>query len=129
MDSEICKAAWIANLKSQSSLTSIVGDEIREAQYQATDWIYPCIRVDVDYKPSINGCGPDDAYLDIICYSDEKSSKKSVHLASLIQLLYHKKNFTQNGSMFSTIVVSDVSKPMRSIYAWETTVKIHTQGV
>lgn len=129
MDSETCKAAWIANLKSKSQLTSLVGDEIREAQYQSTDWTYPCIRVDVDYKPSINGCGPDDAYLDIICYSDEKSSKSSVHLASLVQSLYHKKNFTQNGFMFSTIVVRDVSKPVRSVYAWETTVKIHTQGV
>lgn len=126
---ETTKSTWIANLKTQLQLTNIVGEEIREDQYQATDWTYPCIRVCVDFKPSINRCGVDDAYLDIICYSAEKSSKQSVHLASLVQTLYHGKNFSQNGHMFSTIIVSDVSKPMRSIYAWETVVKIHAQGV
>lgn len=129
LTSESCKSAWITNLKTQVLLTDIVGQEVREEQYQATDWTYPCIRVCVDFKPSINRCGVDDAYLDIICYSAEKSSKQSVHLASLIQTLYHGKNFSQDGHMFSTVIVLDVSKPMRSIWAWETTVKIHAQGV
>ena len=129
LTNESCKAVWIANLKTQPNLTSIVGDEIRESFYQATDWLFPCIRVDVDFKPSINRCGVDDAYLDIVCYSAEKSSKQSVHLASLVQDLYHGKTFSQNGHMFSTIIVTNVAKPMRSIYAWETTVKIHCQGV
>lgn len=129
LTNETTKSTWISNLKTQPQLTSIVGDEIREVLFQGTDWAYPCIRVDVDFKPSINRCGVDDAYLDIICYSDEKSSKQSVHLASLVQTLYHGKNFTQDGHMFSTIIVTDVSKPMRSIYAWETTVSIHAQGV
>lgn len=129
MNKEECKAAWVANLKIQPTVTAIVGNEIREIDYQATDWTYPCVRVDVDFKPSINGCGPDDAYVDIICYTAEKSSKQSEHIASLIEDLYHKRPFTQNGHMFSTVVVQDVSKSTRSIFAWETTVKVFCQGV
>jgi len=129
MNKETCKAAWIANLKTRTNITVIVGDEIRELDYQATDWTYPCIRLDVDYKPSINGCGPDDAYINIICYSAEKSSKESTHLASLIEDTYHKINFKQDGHMFSTVVVQDVGKSTRSIFAWETPVTIFCQGV
>jgi hypothetical protein len=129
LDKETCKEAWIANLKTLPSLTAIVGQEIRECEYQSTDWVYPCVRLDVDYKPSINGCGPDDAYVSIYCYSAEKSSKQSAHLASLIEDHYHKINFKQDGHMFSTVVVQDVSKSTRSIFAWETLVTIFCQGV
>lgn len=129
LNKETCKEDWIANLKTQTSITSIVGDEIRECEYQATDWVYPCIRLDVDFKPSINGCGPDDAYVTIYAYSAEKSSKQSAHIASLIEDLYHKVNFKQNGHMYSVVVVTDVSKSMRSIFAWETMVSIHCMGV
>lgn len=129
LNKESCKAAWISSLKSQPSVVSIVGDEIRECEYQSTSWTYPAVRLDVDFKPSINGCGPDNAYVSIYCYTAEKSSKQSEHIASLIEDLYHKKPFTQNGHMFSTVVVQDVSKSMRSIYAWETLVTIFCQGV
>lgn len=125
---ETCKAAWIANLLTRTSVTDIVGEEVREIEYQATDWVYPCVRLDVDFKPSINGCGPDDAYITIICYSAEKSSKQSAHLASLIQSIYHKINFTQGSYKFPVNVVLDVSKCTRSIFAWETTVQIHSMG-
>lgn len=129
LNKETTKAAWIANLKTRTQLTDIVGVEIREMEYQATDWTYPCIRVDVDFKPSIEGCGPDDAYVDIVCYSAQKSSKESTHLASLVEDIYHKTIFKQDGFMFPVVVVQDVSKNMRSVFAWETTVSIHCMGV
>lgn len=128
LNKENCKEAWIANLKTQSTLTALVGNEIRECDYQATDWVYPCVRLDVDFKPSVNGCGPDDAYVSVYCYSAEKSSKESAHIASLIGDLYHKHPFTQNSHMFPVVVVTDVSKSIRSIFAWETLVTVHCMG-
>lgn len=128
LNKEQAKADWIANLKTRTSITDIVGPEIRECEYQATDWAYPCVRLDVDFKPSINGCGPDDAYISIYAYTDEKSSKVSEHLASLIEDIYHKINFKQGGHMYITNAVTDVSKSSRSIFAWETMVSIHAQG-
>jgi len=128
--SETFKASWIASLQSHPEVTSLVASgEIREWEYQSTEWTYPAVRIALDFKPSVNGCGPDDADLEIYCYSAQKSSKESVHLASVIQQLYHKKNFTKLGVRFSTIVVREVVRPMRSIYAWETCVKIFCQGI
>lgn len=126
---ETFKAAWIANLKAQPTIVALVGEEIRETEYQSTDWVYPCIRVSVAFKPSINRCGPDDGEVNLEVYSEEKSSKEATHIASELFTLYHGKNFTQNGIKFSTIIVREVTKPERSIFAWLTTVKIFAQGV
>lgn len=129
--SETFKAAWIANMKADLVLLGMLNSttEIRETQWQSTDFTYPAVRVSVDFMPSINGCGPDDADILITVYSEEKSSKQSIHIASYLQQKYHKKAFSQNGVRFSTVVVRKVENPMRSIYAWETTVKIFCQGV
>lgn len=126
---ETFKAAWIANLKSKPTVVALVGEEIREIEYQSTDWVYPCIRVSVGFKPSINRCGPDDGEIDLEVYSEEKSSKEAVHIASLIYELYHGLPFEQNGIKFSTVIVREITKPDRSIFAWLTTLKVFCQGV
>ena len=126
---ETFKTAWIESLKGQASLVALVGNEIREIEYQATDWIYPNIRVAVEFIPSINRCGPDDANITIECYSAEKSSKQSAHIASVVQQLYHGHPFTSMGIMFNTVIVRKVHKPVRSIFAWMTQVDIFCQGV
>lgn len=126
---ETFKAAWIANLKSKPTLVALVGEEIREVEYQSTDWVYPCIRVAVGFKPSINRCGPDDGEVDLEVYSAEKSSKEAAHIASEIFTLYHGHPFEQSGIKFSTVIVREVTKPERSIFAWMVNVKIFTQGV
>lgn len=122
---ETFKASWIADLKSQLSLTSLVGDEIRETEYQSTEWVYPSIRVSLTFRPSINRCGPDDADVEIEVYSEEKSSKESVHISSLIYELYHGKPFQKLGIKFNTVIVREIVKPDRTIFAWMSKVKIY----
>lgn len=126
---ESFKAAWIESLKAQPTLVALVGQEIRETEYQATDWTYPCVRVSLEFRPSINRCGPDDATVDIDVYSAEKSSKQAAHIASLIYELYHGTPFEKAGIKFNTVIVREVTKPDRSIFAWVTTVKVFCQGV
>ena len=132
-DSETFKAAWIASLKSKIQLTSLLlvqgADSIKELQWLGTEFEYPAVRVSVDFRPSINRCGPDDANIDIEVYSAEKSSKQAAHIASTIYHLYHGHPFSAAGVMFSTVIVRDVEKPIRSIYAWMSRVKIFCQGV
>src|SRR5690242_12204786 len=90
---ETFKASWIASLKGQATLTPLLlipgSTSIKEEQWQGTSFEYPAVRVAVDFMPSINRCGPDDADITIEVYSDEKSSKQSAHIASIIYQLYH----------------------------------------
>lgn len=123
------REAWISDLKSQPTLVSFVGQEIREIEYQATDWVYPNIRVSLEFLPSINRCGPDDANVELSVYSEEKSSKQASDIASEIMTLYHGVPFEANNIKFSTVIVRKVSKPDRSIFAWLVKVEIFCQGV
>lgn len=130
---ETFQAAWIASLKSKTQITNLLpnqnGEEIRESEYQSAEWVYPCIRVGLDFFPSVEGCGPEDATVHIEVFSEQKSSKEAAHIASTILELYHKRPFTQNGINFSTVVVRRIDRPERSIYAWMTKVVIFAQGV
>lgn len=126
---ETFKAAWIEDLKEKPTVVAIVGNEIRENEYQASDWVYPCIRVSLSFKPAINRCFPNDGDVDIDIYSAEKSSKQAAHLASLVYELYHGHPFESAGIRFSTVIVREVTKPDRSVFAWVTTVKVFCQGI
>jgi hypothetical protein len=128
--SETFKTAWIADLKEQVNVIAPVPvDEVKEFEYQSTDWTYPCIRVAVEFIPSSNYCGPDDANIEIEVYSEQKSSKQSVHIASMIQAHYHGHPFTQSPTRFNTVVVRKVEKPNRDVPAWVTRVHIFCQGI
>lgn len=129
---ETFKASWIASLKSQPTLASLLlingSAEIRELQWSGTDFLYPAVRVAVDFMPSINRCGPDNADISIEVFSEEKSSKQSVHIASVIQQLYHGHPFSSAGIMFNTVIVRKVHRPVKSVYAWMTKVDVFCQG-
>ena len=126
---ESFKIAWMDSLKAQPTLVAVVGKEIRETEYQSTDWLYPNVRVALEFHPSIIRCGPDDADVDIEVYSEEKSSKEADHIASLIYSLYQGKPFESNGIKFSTVIVRKVTKPERTIFSWVVVVKVFCQGV
>lgn len=127
---ETFQSAWIADLKAQPTIVSLLpggtGDEIREAEWQGTDFDYPNVRVGLDFIPT--ECGPESADVLIEVFSDEKSSKDAAHIASIIYELYHKIPFTRNGVRFSTVIVKKVERPNRSIMAWNAKVHIFAQG-
>jgi hypothetical protein len=106
---ETFQSAWISSLKSKTAITSLLANarEIREIEWQGTDFDFPAVRVGIDFK----------------------SSKKATQIASLIYTTYHGKAFTQNGVRFSTVIVREVERPDRSIYAWQRNIKIFCQGI
>ena len=128
--------AWITDLKSHSDIlnsgtfpSGTFPEEIREQEWQGTQFIYPNIRVSLDFMPSVNGCGPDNADVYIEVFAEDKSSKLASTIASYIFSLYHKVPFTSLGIRFSTVVVRKVSAPTRSIYGWMSKVHIYCEGV
>lgn len=129
---EIFQAAWIANLKTRPTLTALLtnggANEIRETQYQGTDFQYPAVRVRLDFMPSVNRCGVDDADVYIEVFSAEKSSKQAAHISATIQDLYHGHPFSYQGHIFSTMIVKKVDKPLESIFGWKSVVHVFCQG-
>jgi hypothetical protein len=127
---ETFKAAWIADLKAQLSVIAPVpAREVREFEFQGTDWTYPCIRLAVEFSPTDIYCGPDDADIEIDVFSEQKSSKESADIASNILVHYHGHPFTQSGIRFNMVKVVKVEKPDRTVPSWVTKVHIKCQGI
>jgi len=123
--------AWVADLKTRTSLVALSPTfpvEIREAEWQSVDFVYPAIRVSLDFMP--NQCGPEDADVYIEVFSEQKSSKQATTIASKIVELYHNHPFRSNGIHFSTVLVRKVHNPDHSLpYAWMEKVHIFCKGI
>ena len=100
---------------------------VKEAEWQGTDFAYPGIRIGVDLRPSINGCGPDTADINIEAFSEKKSSLEADTITGTLAVLLHKKPFTSDNIRFSTVVVKEVLKAEASIYGWKSRLLLMTQ--
>lgn len=124
---ETIQMAFIANLKADANLYPYFGTsgtEIREAQWQGADFVYPALRVYVDVLPSMNGCGTDTAYVCLEVYSEEKSSKQAKEIASYLIEKYHKRRFKAAGLDFPMVRVTRTDHTDRTIYAWHAKVNL-----
>lgn len=126
---EDIQAAFVAYLKTKTIVTSLLANaspvEVREAEWQGTDFLYPNIRISVDMVPQ--ECGPYNADITIDTFSGEKSSKQAVHISAILTGLLHKRSFTSLGLRFSTVRVMKVNRPDRSIVAWLSQVNLFVQ--
>lgn len=122
------QAAFISYLKSKPTLTSqftgVSGTEIRENQWQGSDFVYPALRIYVDVIPSVNGCGPDTAMVCLDAYSEQKSSRQSKLIAQTLVNVLHKKRFKAGGLDFPMVRVTKTDRAVRTIYAWVTRVNV-----
>ena len=86
VDNETVQSSWVAYLKSKPQLVALLDSslQIKEQQFQGDSFLYPAVRVAIDYYPSVNGCGPDgiDVYIDV--FSAEKSSKEAAHISAVL---------------------------------------------
>lgn len=124
------KSAMIAYIKSLPTVVSLLNNDpsrIKEAEWQGTDFAYPGIRVGVDLRPSINGCGPDTADWTIEAFSEQKSSLEADTITGTLAVLLHKKPFISNQIKFSTVVVKEVVRADASIYGWRSQLFLTTQ--
>lgn len=131
------KAAMIVYLKSQPTVTALVSaTEIRERQWQGEDFVFPAIRVSLDFMPSINGCGPDDADFMLEVFSEKPSSLEADTVAGVLSSLLHKHAFSAITPTtppvtvkFPVVIVTKVDKAERSVYGWLSRVNLKTQVV
>lgn len=123
------QAAMLAYLKAQASIVALLSSsgEIKEAQWQGTDFEYPAVRVSSDFRPSTLGCGPDEADFTIESFSTQASSLEAATLSATIAGILHKHPFSKDGIKFSTVKVDRIDKPERSIYGWVSQVTVITK--
>lgn len=84
---DLLQAAIVAALKADAPLVAVVGDEIRESQWQGTDFVYPGVRVELYSGTPIGEKCVDTHSLvgfTILCYSENDSSQEADQIAGLV---------------------------------------------
>lgn len=122
------QALFLANMKTRTAITSLLASnsQIKESQWQGPEFVYPAVRISVTFLPAVNRC-LDMAEIDVVVFSAQKSSDEASTIAGAIQTEYHGKPFKQSGTQFPVAIVEKVNAPVRSIYAWESAIKIRTR--
>lgn len=85
---QVLQAAVISLLKAQSTITAEVGTEIKEDQWEGTEFRYPCLRVSLlTLSPHSNGeCRPTiaDVAMTVLCFVEGTSSRGAARLAGIV---------------------------------------------
>jgi hypothetical protein len=125
--------ALLAYLKAQSTLVSMLStsEQIKETQWQGTDFTYPAVRLGNDVLPSQDGCSPDGVEGTILVFSENKSSKQCSQIAGEVARLLHRLSFTSavSGVKFMRIYVAKVTYPTQAegTTIWSSQVQITAQ--
>ena len=98
------QAAIIARLKANATVTAeVIADEIREDQWQGTEFVYPNIRVKmISNKPEpASNCPQALVTLSVQVFSEDASSLEADDIAGIINGVLHATPFSSSGLLLS----------------------------
>jgi hypothetical protein len=86
-------------LKNNSAIIGLVSDEIRERQYQGTDFTYPAVRIRIlQQKPPMDvNCNWTDLQFAVQSYSESSSSEESEKMEAEVTNFLDKKTISYDG--------------------------------
>lgn len=104
------QAALLARIKLIPTILADLGtkDEIRELEWNGTDYKFPNIRVRVNEfirQVPIQSCSTHDVNASVYVFGDEASSLKINQIATKIYEALDAKSFTQSGIKFGSIII------------------------
>ena len=107
ISNKLIKAALVARIKSKATITSLLAttSEVRENQYQGTEFLYPSVRTRIISNEPIGnpGCGQN-VSLSIMSFSEQASSAQCEEIAGIIATEFHGKQFVSNSLAFAVTV-------------------------
>ena len=98
------RSALISYMKTKTLITNALGNttEIREGQWQGTEFDYPCIRVKTGPAvPQMAGeCNVFDCSVSIMVFSEMAQSSQADDIAGIINTVLHRRGFSHGGVNF-----------------------------
>lgn len=110
------KAGLVAKLKADATLLAELSSsaDIKEAQWQGTEFVYPAVRVRLFANDSPNNdCEYNIVNGSIMVFSEEYSSLEADRIAGIIRTILHKKSFSSSGVAFTGMRVTNLVPAIR----------------
>ena len=110
------KTSLVAKLKANATILAQLPDdtEIREAQWQGTEFTYPNVRVRViENRPHQENCDYSIVKFGIAVFSEEASSQECDKIAGIISNELHTQSFSQVGLKFTSVKIENIIPAIR----------------
>lgn len=123
---DLVKQGLIDYLQSKSEVVAELpsADEIRESEYQSTEFSYPNVRLEGLMIPEENAnCNRYSLDIQWNVFSEEASSAQANKIAGIISNVLHGKSFSQGGLQFSLTTTSINFAIRRDTRTWIATVR------
>lgn len=111
------QAAIITRLKANTALVALLTTqaEIREAQWQGNEFVYPCVRVRVGPQtpPGNIQCAISRCRIVIQCFSENASSIEASDISYAVLDALHGHTFTSEDVKFTMVKITSLGEPIR----------------
>jgi hypothetical protein len=126
------QASVIAALKADVPLVTLLGtsDQIKEVEWQGSDFVYPAVRVETAITPNEVYCNPDGLEIVIYCMSEKKSSRQCSLVADAVAKVFHdKRGYSSAGItfVFSRVTRLPYPKQQEGQSIWTSPVEVAAQ--
>jgi len=125
ISNDVIQSALVAYIKTKSNITSLLAStsEVREDQYQGTEFNYPNLRIrTIENTPIGNpGCGQNIS-VGFMVFSENASSLQAEQIAGIIAKVFHGRQFTSNGIAFAITVANAIPAVRSNVRTWRSEV-------
>jgi hypothetical protein len=125
LSNDLIQAAIVAYIKTKADIVCELAsaNEIRENQYQGTEFKYPALRVRMISNTPLadSGCGQNVSF-SLMVFSEEASSLQSEQIAGIIATEFHGMQFSSNSIAFAVTVTNSIPAVRIDAKTWRSEV-------
>jgi len=112
------KSALLAKMKANATIVALLSasSDIKENQWQGTDFVYPAVRIYVFPKgnlPTAANCDFSTILMGINVFSEQDSSQECDYIAGIIGNELHTQSFTSLAIKFTNLTVKELNPAIR----------------
>lgn len=127
ISNDLVKAALIAKVDTTSAIQAYFpSGTVSEYNFQGTDWIYPCVRLQLDPQiDSVSGnkC-PSTIEFSWYIFSEKQTSKEADQIAGVFVSVFRDLSFTRNSIKFSGVqILENIPAIKQDVRTWRAQVR------
>lgn len=124
---DLIQTAIIARLKAESSVTAEVNAaEVREDQWQGTEFIYPNVRVRMINNVPVRGfeCNTGNIDMSVLVHTQDDSSRNADRIAGIINTVLHDVQFSSSDLSIHLYTTNLVPAMRSDVRTWRSEVRM-----